>query len=182
MNYNMIIGRDLMSELGIDVLFSCHKVFWDHKDTPFKSQHATEKIDYHVIDSPCVQEAAKQIKQILDAKYEKADVNNVAASCMHLTKESQQKLATVLQKHKKLFNGTLSRFKGSKYNIKLKKDAEPYHAKPFAVPKVHERTLCVKIDRLCQIGVLKKINNSQWAAPSFLIPKKDGSVHFINNF
>ena len=61
-------------------------------------------------------------------------------------------------------------------------DVKPYHAKPFPVPRVHEKTLPIEIDRLCQIGVLKKVNNSQWAAPSFLIPKKDGSVRFINDF
>jgi len=182
MNYNMIIGYDLLSELGIDVLFSSHKVLWDFKDTPFKSVYATEKIDYHVIDSPCIEEAIERIKRIIDAKYEKADIREVAKACTHLTSEEQQKLEAVLRKHKSLFNGTLGRFKGSKYNIELKKDAEPYHAKPFPVPRVHERTLCIKIDRLCQIGVLKKVNNSQWAAPSFLIPKKDGSVRFINNF
>ena len=122
--------------------------------------------------SPCIQETTKHIKQILDAKYEKADVNKVAKECTHLTHEQQQKLASILRKHESLFDGTLGEFKGSKYNIELKKDAEPYHAKPFAVPKVHERTLHIEIDRLCQIGILKKVNNSQWAAPSFLIPKK----------
>jgi Reverse transcriptase (RNA-dependent DNA polymerase) len=32
-----------------------------------------------------------------------------------------------------------------------------------------------------EIGVLKKVNRSEWAAPSFIIPKKDGTVRFINN-
>ena len=36
--------------------------------------------------------------------------------------------------------------------------------------------------KLCSIGVLKKINKSQWGAPTFLIPKKDGTVRFISDF
>ena len=32
------------------------------------------------------------------------------------------------------------------------------------------------------IGVLKKVNRSEWAAPTFIIPKKDGSVRFISDF
>ena len=72
MNYNMIIGRDLLSELGIDILFSNNTVIWDHKQTPFKSQDAKEAIDYHLVDSPAVEEATEQIKRILDAKYEKS--------------------------------------------------------------------------------------------------------------
>ena len=40
----------------------------------------------------------------------------------------------------------------------------------------------MEVDRLCQIGVLKKVNRSQWAAPTFIIPKKDGTVRFISDF
>ena len=29
---------------------------------------------------------------------------------------------------------------------------------------------------------LKKVNRSEWAAPAFIIPKKDGSVRFISDF
>ena len=99
MNYNMIIGWDLLSELGIDVLFSSHKVLWDFKDTPFKTVYVTEKIDYHVIDSPCIEDATERIKQILDAKYEKADIREIAEACTHLTSKEQQKLEAVLRKH-----------------------------------------------------------------------------------
>ena len=40
----------------------------------------------------------------------------------------------------------------------------------------------MEVERLCQLGVLKKVNRSQWAAPTFVIPKKDGSVRFISDF
>jgi hypothetical protein len=30
--------------------------------------------------------------------------------------------------------------------------------------------------------VLKQVNHSEWVAPTFIIPKKDGSVRFISNF
>ena len=39
-----------------------------------------------------------------------------------------------------------------------------------------------KVERLVKIGVLKKVNRSEWAAPSFIIPKKDKTVRFINDF
>ena len=65
-------------------------MLWDFKDTPFKSVYATEKVDYHVIDSPCIEEATERIKQILDTKYEKADVNEVAKQCTHLTRVSEE--------------------------------------------------------------------------------------------
>ena len=40
----------------------------------------------------------------------------------------------------------------------------------------------IEVDRLCKLGVLKRVNRSEWAAPTFLIPKKDGTVRFISDF
>jgi len=40
----------------------------------------------------------------------------------------------------------------------------------------------VLVERLIKIGVLKKVNRSESAAPTFIIPKKDGSVRFISDF
>jgi hypothetical protein len=40
----------------------------------------------------------------------------------------------------------------------------------------------MEVDRLCESGVLKKVNRSEWAAPTFIVPKKDGSVRFISDF
>ena len=41
------------------------------------------------------------------------------------------------------------------------------YAKPFSIPKGLKITLKQEVDRLIKIGVLKKINNSQWAALTF---------------
>ena len=40
----------------------------------------------------------------------------------------------------------------------------------------------MEVECLWEIGVLKKVNRSEWAVPSFIIPKKDGTVRFINIF
>ncbi len=40
----------------------------------------------------------------------------------------------------------------------------------------------MEVDRLITLGVLKKVNRSEWAAPTFIIPKKDGTVRFISDF
>ena len=81
-----------------------------------------------------------------------------------------------------MFDGTLGTWEGSDYNIELKPDAQPYHARAFPIPRVHLETLKMEIERLCELGVLKKVNRSEWAAPTFIIPKKDGSVRFISDF
>jgi hypothetical protein len=68
------------------------------------------------------------------------------------------------------------------FTVELKRDATPYHARAFPVPKVNEQTLKMEVNRLVELGVLKKVNRSEWAAPTFIIPKKDGTVHFISDF
>jgi len=42
--------------------------------------------------------------------------------------------------------------------------------------------LMKEIDRLCSIGVLEWQPSSRWASPTFIIPKKDGTVRTISDF
>ncbi len=35
---------------------------------------------------------------------------------------------------------------------------------------------------MCDIGVLTKCNDSEWAAPTFIQPKKTGDVRVLNGF
>ena len=100
----------------------------------------------------------------------------------HLKGKHQKSLLELLQKYEKMFDGTLGKYTDSDYSIELKEDSKPYHAEPFPIPNIHERTLKKEVNRLIKIGVLKKINNSQFAAPTFIIPKRNGTVIFISNF
>ena len=70
-----------------------------------------------------------------------------------------------------MFDGTLGKYTGSDYTIELKDDTKPHHVKPFPISKIHELTLVKEVNRLIKIGILKKVNNSQWAALTFIIPK-----------
>jgi Reverse transcriptase (RNA-dependent DNA polymerase) len=49
-------------------------------------------------------------------------------------------------------------------------------------PNATLKTLKMLVERLVEIGVLETVNRSEWAAPLFIIPKKDVTVQFINNF
>ena len=68
------------------------------------------------------------------------------------------------------------------YHLELKEGVKPYHARAFPVPKVHYDTLKKEVEQLCKVGVLKRVNRSEWAAPTFIIPKKDGKVRFVSDF
>ena len=182
-SYDMIIGRDILTELEIDIKFSDQTVVWDEHDMPFKDVDDTpETYAMHIKEQEALVEGADRLKAILDAKYEAADLEKYCSEQTHLSAEEQQKLLSLFRKHETLFDGTLGTWTGTKYNIELKDGVKPYHAKAFPMPKIHVDTLKLEVKRLCEIGVLKKVNRSEWACPTFIIPKKDGSVRFISDF
>ena len=52
-------------------------------------------------------EATRQVVHILDAKYEKADLQSVVSTnCTHLSLQDQNKLLELLTDFEKLFDGT----------------------------------------------------------------------------
>ena len=72
-------------------------------------------------------------------------------------------------------------WKGPLFNIEIKADVQPYQAKPFRIPKSIYPVL-KKEERLVKIGVLSPNPTLMWAAPSFAIPKKDGTIRLISDF
>ena len=180
--YNMIIGRDMLNFLGIDIKFSNQTIEWDNHSMPFKQHDANPIEHYHIEDSDGLQSDLERIKGILDAKYEPADLEQVCSAQSQLHTEQQQKLLSLLEKYSALFDGTLGTWNDVEVDLELKEDAKPHHARAYPIPKCHIDTLKLEVERLCQIGVLKKVNRSEWAAPTFIIPKKDGTVRFISDF
>ena len=136
----------------------------------------------NLYETEALQEASTHLQKILNAKYALADINTVVQACRHLTEDEKSQLHALLSKYEHLFNGTLGTWNNKPYNIKLKEGAKQYHSRPFPVPKIHECTLKVKLDRFFKLGVLKQINDSKWAAPTFIISKKDATVRFISDF
>ena len=96
-----------MQFLGIDVLFFSLMIKWDGASTPFKEQDATVLDSYFVKDPQAVEDRATRVKEILEAKYEPADLEKICSSYDHLIAEQQQKLLTLLRKYDELFDGTL---------------------------------------------------------------------------
>ena len=127
----MIIGRDILTGLGIDIKFSTNTVSWEGHEVPMKDTNATEQQAYHVEEPDAVDQATERIKGILDAKYEAADLDKVAEDAAYLDVDERKKLHTLLNKYETLFDGTLGNWKDVEYNIDLKPDVEPYHARAY---------------------------------------------------
>jgi hypothetical protein len=58
------------------------------------------------------QDATKLVTRILDAKYQKADLQSIVRdNCKHLSANQQKKLLRLLTKYESLFDGTLGDWK-----------------------------------------------------------------------
>ena len=184
-DYEMIIGRDLITSLQLDIKGSNMSIKWDNAAIPWRNIDSTVDDIYLAEDCQSYQPVEQEMQRmtdILDAKYKKANLDEIAANADHLTNSEQESLLKLLKKYEDLFDGTLGTFTGTPYDIKLKDNVEPHHARPFPVPKIHELTLKSELDRLCELNVLKRVNRSQWGAPMFIVPKKNGTVRFISDF
>ena len=149
---------------------------------PFKDTNSMEFEAYHIEDDDNLVDSSKCIKCTLDAKYEPVDLNEVVQSQDQLDNDEKDKLHHLLTKHDSLFDGSLGKWTGTQVNLKLLQNAELYHARACPIPRCHMNTLKMEVKYLCEIGVLKKVNQSQWTAPTFVTPKKNGSAHFISDF
>ena len=81
-------------------------------------------------------EVTHWLVKILDAKYEKADLNAVVTeNCNHPRVPDQEKLLKLITELGDLFDGTLGDWDTGHVSRKLKEGAKPYHGRPFQLQK-----------------------------------------------
>ena len=100
----------------------------------------------------------------------------------HLSTDEKHKLKKVLQSHPTLFGGGLGELKIKPVSLEIQEGAKPYHGKAYPVPQAYEEATKKEIARLCSIGVLERNHDSEWAAASFVQPKKTGDVRVLTDF
>jgi hypothetical protein len=63
-------------------------------------------------------------------------------------------------------------------------NCKPVHILAYTVPRSVEQRLqqSKEIVRLVDIGVLEEDYSSEWASPSFAIPKKNGAIRVVTDF
>ena len=109
-SYNMIIGRDILSKLRIDIHFSTLTCTWDSRTIPMRESSVLPEQSYLVEETGPVAESTSRLKKILDAKYEKANLPEIVESSIHLKDDQKIKLKKLLTKYESLFDGTLGQW------------------------------------------------------------------------
>ena len=118
---------------------------------------------------------------ILDAKYEKVDVDDVVEQLTHLSESQRDDISRVLKKFTRLFDGTLGVYPHRKFHIDVMPGATPRHVRPYAIARIHLEPFKKELDHLVRIGVLSPQGASEWGSPTFIIPKKDGRIRWVSD-
>jgi Reverse transcriptase (RNA-dependent DNA polymerase) len=117
--------------------------------------------------------------EITAARYQQTDIDAVIQKQQHLTIEQRKSLKRLLQQFPILFNGELGHYPHCKVSLDIDPNAKPSYKRAYPVAHAHLKVFWDKLDRLCKLGVLKKVGASWWGSPTFIIPKKDGTVRWV---
>ncbi|GAX23113.1 hypothetical protein FisN_UnNu094 [Fistulifera solaris] len=192
--FGLLLGSDFLEQNQINISYSRQSIEWDGAIARMQAEPSTSVANaLHVIragddddpnSSPQVKATARRATKILDAKYEKANLDEVVANITTLNPQQKKALLKLLRKFEFLFDGTLGDFDCEPADVTLKPGHDqPYHARTaFSVPHIHRKTLYKEIKRLVALGVLKRNDDSPHAYPTFIIPKANGTVRFVTDF
>jgi hypothetical protein len=139
--YDMIIGCDIMQEIGLIIDFANEQISWKENDREMKSHSCTKNDSFNIKDPKgqhklVGQLAGNNYKNIMEAKYEKADIKKqIQEKCSYLNSKQPKALIALLKKYKHLFNVMLGTWKHFKCKIELKEGVKPYHSHPYSTPR-----------------------------------------------
>ena len=95
-----------------------------------------------------------------------------------LSDKQRKMLYQLLCRFKELSLGRLGAWKESLVNMARKEEVKPYHSRPYRIPQALIPVLKKVVTWLESISPNPIL---EWAAPSFAIPKKKGTMCFISD-
>ena len=187
--YDLIIGVESMTKMGVIMDFAEMQITIDHVSQPMRTlkslldSKALNNFHRDHLEPTATKEETKRTVEILDAKYEKANLAEIVSEyCAHLSSQQRAKMLLLLNKYEELFDGTLGDFNTDPVRLNLKKDAKPYHGRPYPIPHSQLAVFKKEVERLVKLGVLERQPESEWGSPTFVIPKKNKTVRFLSDF
>lgn len=96
--------------------------------------------------------------------------------------ESQRKIREILQKYSSVFADGIGKVDGIKGNLHLIDDAKAIFCKARPVPYDLKPKIERELGNLENMGILEKVDTSDWATPIVPVPKKNGKVRICGDF
>jgi hypothetical protein len=156
--YGLILGVKTMKNYGIILDFKDNMITVDEVKLLMQSINYLQgsstlralKLNHSLAMEPhSTQDATTHVTQILDANYNKADLQSIVRdNCRHLSANQQKKLLQLLKTYELLFEGTLGDWKTKPVSSQLMEGVSPYHGQAFPVPKIHKDTIMKEVERL----------------------------------
>ena len=114
----------------------------------------------------------------------KTSAKDISYQLEHLTATECKQLAEVLAIFDEtIFSCVLGVYHKEDVDIVLKDPAQkPIYKKAFLCANKDCPFFKRQIEQLVDLGVLERVTVSEWAFPSFMVPKKDGTARFVSNF
>jgi hypothetical protein len=119
--YDLILGTETIKKLGIVLDFKAKMITIDKITLPMRNIYLLQgastllalKLNNSLAMEPkSTQDATKCVTWILDAKYNKADIQSIVKdSCKHLGANQQKRLLQLLTEYELLFDGTIGDWK-----------------------------------------------------------------------
>ena len=94
----------------------------------------------------------------------------------------QSEVDQILEKYETIFQEKLGTIKGVSARLELKSDARPKFYKARAVPYALKEAIENDLNRLAGLGIIEKVNISDWATPLVPVVKPDGSVRLCGDY
>lgn len=88
----------------------------------------------------------------------------------------------MFDKFPELFSGGLGKAKGIQAELKIKENARPKFFKPRPLPYALKDGVARELKRLQELGVLNKIEYSDWAAPIVPVRKANGDIRICGDY
>ena len=191
--YWMIIGLNLIVQLGLPANFKNQVLQWDgatvHMNEPSsligKSDLTKRDMCEVVIQTSepaSTWEATEIMVEIINSNYAKEDLKQVANNTTHTNAEERTMLLSLLEDFWHLFDGTLGDWENEPAYLELKPDSKPFNSRYYPVPRINKETFGKDLKRLVEIGVLTPVHQSQYGTPVFIIHKKEWNVRFITDY
>ena len=91
-------------------------------------------------------------------------------------------LNTLMRKYQQLFSKGLGKVEPYRVSLQVQPGAKPRFFKPRPVPFAIKDAVGKELDTLEKEGILRKVTNSDWAAPIVAVPKKDGRFRICGDY
>jgi len=133
--FDLIIGKKTMHELGIVLDCQDNTITIDSICLPMRNidslitKHKSKQAIYNYIaagEPLSTASEQERVDRILDAKYEKADLSDVARQCSNLSLDEREELLSLLRQYETLFDGILGDWKLKPIPFELKEGSVPY--------------------------------------------------------